>query len=79
MDTTTTVLDRSPTITVREATPAHHSAPPRQTPRIAPVTPVPPVFAPTNKGRRLVLIAGIVLGHLVTIFGPLLLSRWLVG
>ncbi len=76
---TTTVLDRSPTITVREPTPAQHSAPERQTSRNVSETPVAPVFAPSNKGRRVALIAGIVLGHVVTFFGPLLLSRWLVG
>ncbi|WP_159736269.1 hypothetical protein [Arthrobacter sp. 9V] len=29
-----------------------------------------------GKGRRIALIAGIVMGHAVTLFGPQLLGRW---
>ncbi|UKA49890.1 hypothetical protein LFT48_21095 [Arthrobacter sp. FW305-123] len=32
-----------------------------------------------GKGRRAALIAGIVMGHIVTLFGPMLLGQWPVA
>lgn len=48
-------------------------SPPREIERDVPADSHP---RGNGKGRRIALIAGIVLGHVVTLFGPSLLGPW---
>lgn len=79
MDTTTRVPACSPSLISHVHAVQHQ--PVTQSPVIhtgldIPAEPQPKAY---GKGRRIALIAGIVMGHLVTIFGPLLLGRWPVA
>jgi len=69
MDTTTRAPECSPSITI----PAHGLA-------LRAVAQSPADLHPeVARGRHIILVAGIVMGHVVTLFGPLLLGRWLVA
>jgi hypothetical protein len=79
MDTKTRAVACSPSI------PGHARAlephPVAQSPALPDIGDIPAetMLRASEKGRRIVLIAGIVLGLVVTMFGPLLLGGWPVG
>lgn len=75
MDTTTRAVACSPTIAGHAHALEHQPA--AQSPAVPLAREIPggPHPGVAGRGRRIALIAGIVLGHAVTLFGPLLLGR----
>ncbi|ABM07458.1 hypothetical protein AAur_4115 [Paenarthrobacter aurescens TC1] len=76
METTTRALACSPSRTGHAQALEHQQVAQRLVHHTGREIPVEPHLRVNEKGRRIALIAGIVLGHVVTLFGPLLLGRW---
>ncbi|WP_185751202.1 hypothetical protein [Arthrobacter sp. 31Y] len=75
MDTTTTALACSPSMTGHTHALEHQPAAQSLSVPLEREIPGGPHPDVAGRGRRIALIAGIVLGHAVTLFGPLLLGR----